>query len=60
LLPDSTVELLLALRHAPASAESLAGRLRTVFADDAAAIDAAAIEALLAELVPLALVEPLR
>jgi PqqD family protein of HPr-rel-A system len=59
MLPDSTVELLLALQRAPASAESLAGRLRAVFEDDAAAIDAAAIEALLAELAPLALVEPL-
>jgi PqqD family protein of HPr-rel-A system len=59
LLPDSTVELLLALQPQPASADALAARLRAVFAEDAAAIDAAAIEALLAELVPLALVEPL-
>lgn len=59
LLPDSSVELLLALQRSPASAAALAAQLRAVFADDAAAIDAAAIEALLAELAPLALVEPL-
>lgn len=59
LLPDSTVELLLALQRAPASAESLAAALRAMFDADAAAIDGAAIEAVLAELVPLALVEPL-
>jgi PqqD family protein of HPr-rel-A system len=59
LLPDSSVELLLALQQAPASADALTARLRAVFEDDAADIDAAAIDALLAELARLALVEPL-
>lgn len=59
LLPDSSVELLLALQQAPASADALAARLREVFEDDAADIDAAAIGALLAELARLALIEPL-
>lgn len=59
LLPDSTVHLLLALQQAPAAAPSLAAMLGAEFEADDGEIDAAAVEALLAELAALALVEPL-
>jgi PqqD family protein of HPr-rel-A system len=59
LLPDSTVHLLLLLQHAPAAAPALATELGAAFEADDGEIDAAAVEALLAELAALALVEPL-
>ncbi|MDB5905926.1 MAG: hypothetical protein JWP34_40 [Massilia sp.] len=59
LLPDSTIHLLLALQQAPAAAPALAAVLRAAFEADDGEIDAAAVEALLAELAALALVEPL-
>jgi PqqD family protein of HPr-rel-A system len=59
LLPDSTVHLLLALQQAPATAPALAVILSAEFEDDDGEIDAAAVQALLAELAALALVEAL-
>lgn len=59
LLPDSTVHLLVALQQGTATAPALAALLAAEFESDDGEIDAAAVEALLAELVALALVEPL-
>jgi PqqD family protein of HPr-rel-A system len=58
LLPDSTVHLLLALQQSAATAPALAALLAAQFDADEGEIDAAAVEALLAELAALALVEP--